>query len=96
MYLVTIGWLYVVLMAAIVEALSSEGSVLGAVFTFLLWGVLPLSIVLYLMHAPARRRARRAQAALEAARESAGSAPLDPDGGGHPAGDAVAAVRKEP
>ncbi|HKX42308.1 MAG TPA: hypothetical protein VJO99_14205 [Burkholderiaceae bacterium] len=96
MYLVTIGWLYVVLMAAIVEALSSNGSVLGAVFTFLLWGVLPLSIVLYLMRAAARRRARRAQSTLEEDREGDGSAPLDPDGGGHPAGDPVAAVREEP
>ena len=96
MYLVVIAWLYVVLMAAIVEAVSSNGSVLGAVFTFLLWGVLPLAIVMYLMRTPARRRARRAASALEASRAAAGSAALDPDGGGHPAGDAVAPVRKEP
>jgi len=97
MYLITIGWLYVVLMAALVEALSSNGSVLGATFTFVLWGVLPLSIVLYLMRVPVRRRARRARVPLpEATPEGDGSAPLDTDGGGHPAGDTVAAVRKEP
>ena len=45
MYLIAIGWIYVVLMVALVEALSSNGTVLGAVFTFLLWGVLPLAIV---------------------------------------------------
>ena len=96
MYLVAIGWIYVVLMVAIVEALSRDGSVLGAVFTFLLWGVLPLAIVMYLLGTPARRRARRAPLAPEAAPDGAGSAPLDPDGGGHAAGAAVAPERKEP
>jgi hypothetical protein len=89
MYLVVIGWMYVVLMVAVVEALSSNGTVVGAVFTFLLWGVLPLAIVLYLLRTPARRRERRAQAA-------AGSGPREPDDGGHPAGDAVAPEREKP
>lgn len=89
MYLVAIGWIYVVLMVALVEALSSNGTVIGAVFTFLLWGVLPLTIVMYLLRTPARRRERRARA-------DAGSAALDPGGGGHPAGDAVAPEREEP
>jgi len=89
MYLIAIGWIYVVLMVALVEALSSNGTVIGAVFTFLLWGVVPLAIVLYLLRTPARRRQRRAQAA-------GGSALLDPDGGGHAAGHAVAAERKKP
>ena len=93
MYLVAIGWMYVVLMAAIVEALGSDGTVLGAVFTFLLWGLLPLTIVMYLLRTPARRRERQARAAAAAADESA---PLDPDGGGHAAGEAVAPERKEP
>jgi len=89
MYLIAIGWIYVVLMVALVEALSSNGTVIGAVFTFLLWGVVPLAIVLYLLRTPARRRQRRAQAA-------GGSALLDPDGGGHAAGHAVTAEREEP
>ena len=89
MYLIAIGWIYVVLMVALVEALSSNGTVIGAVFTFLLWGVVPLAIVLYLLRTPARRRQRRAQAA-------GGSALLDPGGGGHAAGHAVAAERKKP
>jgi hypothetical protein len=92
MYLVAIGWIYVVLMVALVEALSSNGTVIGAVFTFLLWGVLPLAIVLYLLRTPARRRESRTRAAEAHER----SAPLDPDGGGHPAGHAVAPERKEP
>jgi hypothetical protein len=86
MYLTAIAWMYVVLMMAIAEATSSNGSALGAFFTFLLYGVLPLSIVLYVIGAPARRAARR--------RAQPPSA--DPDGGGHPAGDSVAPVRKEP
>ena len=92
MYLVAIGWIYVVLMVALVEALSSNGTVIGAVFTFLLWGVLPLAIVLYLLRTPARRRERQARAAGSQAE----SAALDPDGGGHPAGHAVAPEREKP
>ncbi len=89
MYLVAIAWLYVVVMMALAEAVSSQGSVLGAIITFVLYGVLPLGLVLYIMGTPARRRARQA---AEAAAE-ASAAP--PDGGGHAAGDAVAAERKE-
>jgi len=84
MYLVATAWIYVVLMMAVAEALSSQGTVLGAVMTFVLYGVLPLSIVLYILGTPMRRRRR--QAAESGA----------PDGGGHAAGESVAAVRKEP
>ena len=90
MYLVVIAWVYVALMVAVAEAASSNGTLLGAVLTFLMWGLLPLSIVVYLMGSPARRRARRAAEAAEA-----GSGPA-PDGGKHPPGDAVAPERVEP
>ena len=86
MILVTLAWGYVVLMMAIAEATSPQGSLLGALITFLLYGVLPLSIVLYLMATPMRRRTRLA------AERSA----LEPDGADHAAGDAVAPERKEP
>ena len=59
MYLVAIAWMYVVLMMAVVEAFSSQGSVLGALITFVFYGVVPLSIVMYLMGTPGRRAARR-------------------------------------
>ena len=59
MYLVAIAWIYVVLMMALAEALSPNGTVLGAVFTFLLYGLLPLSIVLYIMGTPCAAVARR-------------------------------------
>lgn len=88
--LVAVAWIYVVLMMAVAEATATNGTVLGAVFTFLLYGLLPLSIVIYLMATPARKRAMRAR---EAAAASAGA---DPDGGGQPPGDPVAPVRKEP
>jgi hypothetical protein len=69
MYLVAIGWMYVVLMMTVAEALSPQGTVIGALFTFLLYGCLPLSIVLYLLGTPARRRARRAAEQAHAAAE---------------------------
>ena len=98
MYLIPIAWLYVVLMMAIAEATSTQGTLLGAVFTFLLYGVLPLSVVMYLMRTPGRRRARRAleQAAQAEGDRRRGSNALDPDGRGHAAGDPVAPERKEP
>ena len=89
MYLVPIAWLYVVLMMALAEALSPQGTVLGAVFTFILYGVLPLSILLYIMGTPGRRRAR-------AREEAAAASAAQTDGGGEAAGDAVTAERKEP
>ncbi|MBZ8138900.1 hypothetical protein CLD22_03170 [Rubrivivax gelatinosus] len=87
MYIVAIAWIYVVLMMALAEAISPQGSVLGAIVTFTMYGVLPLAIVLYIMGAPGRRRARRAA-------EAAGSAAA-PDGSRHAAGDAVAPEREE-
>lgn len=92
MYLVAIAWIYVVLMMAVAEATSSNGTVLGAVFTFLLYGALPLSIVLYVMGTPRRRRTRRAREAAEAAAASSGQ----PDGGDHAPGEAVAPEREKP
>ena len=72
MMIVAAAWIYVVLMMALAEALSSSGSVLGGIVTFCLYGALPLSIVLYIMSTPARRRRNRA-------REQTGSAPPESD-----------------
>lgn len=97
MYLVAIAWVYVVAMVALVEALSPAGSVLGALATLLLWGVLPLAIVLYVMNTPHRRRRRqRLEDRPGNASEGSGSADGPPDGGGHAAGDTVAPIREEP
>lgn len=61
MYLLLIGWLYVVLMMAVVEAASPQGSLLGAFFTFLLYGVVPLVPLMYIAGTPTRRRLRHQQ-----------------------------------
>ena len=64
MYLVAIAWLYVAVMMAIAEAMHSQGTVLGAIITFVLYGVLPLALVMYLLGTPMRRRRRLQQEPL--------------------------------
>lgn len=110
MYLIVIAWTYVTLMMAVAEATSDTGTVLGALITFALYGLLPMGILVYILGTPARKRAIKAreaaeqaaydaeQAAAAAARGANGS--VAPDAGGEPAaaapGGAVAPVRKEP
>jgi membrane protein implicated in regulation of membrane protease activity len=105
MYLVLIAWIYVAFMMAIAEATSPVGSLLGAAFTFLLYGVLPMSVVGYIMGTPARRRAIKAKEARE--REQAlaangiqntggGDASVAPNAHGKASGHTVAPERKEP
>ncbi len=101
MYLIAIGWLYVALMMAVAEASASNGSILGAVFTFALYGLAPTALVMYVLGTPARKRALKAQeAALAAQAAEAGqtvaSASAQPDAGRDAAADTVAPVRKEP
>jgi hypothetical protein len=94
MYLIVVGWLYVALMMAVAEATHAQGTVLGAVFTFLLYGLAPVGLIVYLFGRPGRRKTRLAREAREA---SAGAPASDaPDAGGEPPADAVAPVRKEP
>jgi prolyl-tRNA editing enzyme YbaK/EbsC (Cys-tRNA(Pro) deacylase) len=100
MHIVVIAWLYVALMMAVAEATNTTGTVLGAVFTFLLYGVAPVALVVYLMNSPARRRRNRERelAAQDAARRAAAESPvggIDPDAGREPAADAVPAVGKK-
>lgn len=56
MHIVVTAWLYVVSMMAIAEALSSQGTVIGALFTFVGFGVIPIALLLYVSRA--RRRGR--------------------------------------
>jgi hypothetical protein len=88
-YIVVTAWLYVALMMGVAEANHPNGSVLGAVFTFLLYGVGPVALLVYVMGHSARRAAREA-------REAAAAASREPDGSSQPAADAVPPVRKEP
>lgn len=83
--IVGIAWMYVVLMMTIAEAISPSGGLLGAVFTFVLYGLLPLGVVLYLLATPARRRARKAAEQAEAQ----ALASSEPDGRSHAAGDTI-------
>lgn len=54
--LTAVGWLYVVILMSV-----SETSFVAGIMTFLLYGVLPLSIILYIFDAPRRRRQRALQ-----------------------------------
>ncbi|WP_353157166.1 hypothetical protein [Herminiimonas fonticola] len=56
MYIIAIAWIYVVFMMAIMEA-----SVIAGIVTFLLYGVLPVSIIVYVMGTGQRKRKRRVQ-----------------------------------
>jgi len=65
MYLVLIGWFYVAFMMAVVEATNSNGTLLGAFFTFLIYGVVPITIVGYILGTSARRKAREKAESLD-------------------------------
>jgi membrane protein implicated in regulation of membrane protease activity len=78
MYIVAIAWIYVVFMMSVTET-----TVVAGIMTFLLYGVLPLSIILYLMGTPQRKRDRvKAEKILrdEKDAQAAGivAAPLEP------------------
>jgi len=62
MYIIAIGWLWVAFMMAITET-----GITAALLTFLLYGLLPCGITMYLLGTPARRRRlAREKARLEA------------------------------
>jgi mannose/fructose/N-acetylgalactosamine-specific phosphotransferase system component IID len=96
MYLVAIAWIYVVLMMAIAEATASNGTILGAIVTFFLYGVLPTVILMYIMGTPMRRKALRAQEQAElAALRAQVAASGQPDAGSETPADAVTPVREK-
>ena len=67
MYLIAIAWAYVALMMAAAEATSPQGSLLGAAITLLL----------YILGTPGRRRRQRASA-LTAEADAGSHAPAGP------------------
>ena len=96
MYIVPIAWIYVALMMAVAEANNSNGTVLGAVVTFVLYGLLPVGLVMYIMGTPGRKRLLRArQAEEQAAWAAAQAASAAPDASGHAPAHPVAPVREE-
>lgn len=54
MYIIAIGWLYVVLLMAL-----TESSVVAGVLTVLVFGLAPLALFLWLFGTPERRRRKR-------------------------------------
>ena len=106
MYLVVIGWMYVVLMMSVAEATNTNGTVLGAIVTFFLYGVGPAGLVAYLMGTPGRKRGiKKREAEALALHQAQTAAPLgEPDASSHTAGSlqsiatpaSVTPVRKEP
>ncbi|MCJ0763697.1 hypothetical protein [Variovorax terrae] len=84
MYLIVIAWLYVALMMGVAEATNSTGTVLGGLITFVLYGLGPVALVVYLMGSPARRKALKAREAAEWARQQA-QAPTVGDAAAAPA-----------
>ena len=65
MYIVPMAWLYVALMMSVAEATNTTGTLLGAAITFVLYGLLPVGLILYFMGTPGRRRAIQKRQAQE-------------------------------
>jgi hypothetical protein len=65
MYIVAIAWIYVVVLMSFTETSFAAGAA-----TFIFYGLAPLSILLYLMGTPQRRRNRRKR---EASRRQEGA-----------------------
>ncbi len=99
MYLVAIAWIYITLMMAVAEAFHPQGSLLGAFFTFVLYGVAPLALVLYLLNMPGRRRrlnqAMNAEADQPETDAPTLNHPLTPNAGGKSTADAIAPMGKK-
>jgi hypothetical protein len=90
MWIVAIAWMYVATMMALAEGTNPQGTWLGAAITFVLYGLAPMTLVMYLLGAPGRRKAIRAreQAEREAAQQQAAAAasaatPIDPNNADH-------------
>jgi len=56
MYIVAIGWLYVVVLMAL-----TEKNFVAGIMTFLWYGLLPLGLLLWLVGVPSRKRKRLSQ-----------------------------------
>lgn len=56
MYIIAIGWLWVTLLMAV-----TEPNVVAGVLTFVFYGLLPCSLLMWLLGTPARRRRQRRQ-----------------------------------
>lgn len=78
MHIVAMAWAFVVVLMSAAEATAANGSLLGALFILLGYGVLPLSVLLYILGTPLRRRARQGQATRSETPDGGRVAPSDP------------------
>jgi biotin transporter BioY len=79
MFIVAIGWMYVVLMMSITETTPVAG-----IMTFILYGLVPVSLLLYISGGRQRKR-RRAAAQREQERQAASAGPAAEEPGPPPA-----------
>lgn len=77
MWIVAIGWIYVVILMA-----ATETSVVAGVMTFLIYCMIPLSILFYLTGSKRRHARRMAAEQARARRNAAGDAGADAGGDG--------------
>lgn len=77
MYIIAIGWLYVTLLVA-----ANEPTVVSGVISFLFYGLLPCSLLLWISGSKVRRQ-RRAYREAQLARST------QPDQAGHPTGNPI-------
>jgi len=68
MIIIAIAWMYVVVLMA-----ATQPTLLAAILTLLGYGIFPLSIVLYLVGTPGRRRRAAAREAAEQAQRASAS-----------------------
>lgn len=62
MYIIAIGWLYVTVLMAFTET-----SIVAGALTLFFYGLLPVSLLLWLLSSPVRRQRRRYREAQEKA-----------------------------
>lgn len=73
MYIIAIGWLYVTVLMALTET-----SLVAGILTFVFFGLLPVSLLMWLLSSPVRLKRRRAREAQEdAAAAAASEAPAE-------------------
>ena len=60
MYIIAIGWIWVVFMMSITET-----GIVAGLMTFVFYGILPCGLLLYLLGTPARRRRKARMRARE-------------------------------
>ncbi len=66
MYIIAIGWMWVVLMMSI-----TQKTILAGVSTLVFYGILPCALLMYLLTTPARRRRQARREAEEDANAKA-------------------------